>query len=75
MERFKNSNLIKKTFTNDVVQGTIVSIQQRLRWFNMNVNSTVNRGDFGQIFTIFKNIFIMMNSILGFIWGLVNTMY
>ena len=34
--------------------------------------STVNRGDFGQIFTIFINIFIiMMNSILGFIWGLV----
>ena len=35
---------------------------------------TVNRGDFGQIFTIFINIFIMMNSILGFIWGLVSTM-
>ena len=33
--------------------------------------STVN---FGQIFTIFINIFIMMNSILGFIWGLVSTM-
>ena len=31
--------------------------------------STVNRGDFGQIFTILINIFIMMNSILGFIWG------
>ena len=35
---------------------------------------TVNRSDFGQIFTIFINIFIMMNSILGFIWGLVSTM-
>ena len=36
--------------------------------------NTVNRGDFGQIFTIFINIFIMMNSILHFIWGLVSTM-
>ena len=35
---------------------------------------TVNRGDFGQIFTIFIDIFIMMNSILGFVWGLVSTM-
>ena len=35
---------------------------------------TINRGDFGQIFTIFINIFIMMNLILGFIWGLVSTM-
>ena len=39
-----------------------------------NIYNTVNRGDFGQIFTIFINIFIMMNSILGFIWGLVSTM-
>ena len=35
---------------------------------------TIKWGDFGQIFTIFINIFIMMNSILGFIWGLVSTM-
>ena len=35
---------------------------------------TVNRGDFGQIFTIFINIFIMMNSIVSFIWGIVSTM-
>ena len=34
---------------------------------------TVNRGDFGQIFTIFINIFIMMNLILAFIWELVST--
>ena len=42
----------------------------------MSLMSTVNRGYFGQIFTIFINIFIMMNSILhvGFIWGLVSTM-
>ena len=40
----------------------------------MALYSTVNRGDFGQIFTIFINIFIMMNWILGFIWGLVSTM-
>ena len=31
--------------------------------------------DFGQIFTIFINIFIMMNWIQGFVWGLVRTMY
>ena len=36
--------------------------------------ATVNRGDFGQIFTIFISIVIMMNSILVFIWGLVSTM-
>ena len=35
------------------------------------IKSTVNRGDFGQIFTIFINIFIMMNLILAFIWELV----
>ena len=34
---------------------------------NLEVLTTVNRGDFGQIFTIFINIFIMMNAILGFI--------
>ena len=37
-------------------------------------NSTVNRGDFEQIFTIFINIFIMMNGIQDFIWGLENTL-
>ena len=35
---------------------------------------TVNRGDFGQICTIFINIFIMINWIQGFTWGLVSTM-
>ena len=33
--------------------------------------STVNRGDFGQICTILINIFIIMNLIQGFTWGLV----
>ena len=40
-------------------------------WASIRILSTVNQGDFGQIFTIFINIFIMMNSILNFIWGLV----
>ena len=31
----------------------------------------MNWGDFEPIFTIFINIFIMMNSILGFTWRLV----
>ena len=35
---------------------------------------TVNRGDFGQIFIIFINIFIMMNWILCFILGCASTM-
>ena len=34
---------------------------------------TVNQGDFGQICTSFINIFIMMNWIQGFTWGLVRT--
>ena len=36
-----------------------------------NLKITVNRDDFQQIFTIFINIFLMMNLITGFIWGLV----
>ena len=35
--------------------------------------NTANRVTFGQIFTIFMNIFKMMNSIHVFIWGLVST--
>ena len=42
--------------------------------YRPNIFITVNRADFGQIFTIFINIFTMMKSILGFIWGLVCTM-
>ena len=31
------------------------------------INVTINRGDFEQIFTIFKNILLMMNGIQSFI--------
>ena len=40
----------------------------------LGFHPTINRGDFGQICTIFINIFIMMNWIQGFTWGLVSTM-
>ena len=39
------------------------------------ISCTVNWGDFGQIYTIFIDIFIMMNWIKCFTWGLVSTMY
>ena len=62
-------------FPSYIRQSLHLSIQDNFYGLSKShIYSTVNRGDFGQIFSIFINIFIMMNSILGFIWGLVSTM-
>ena len=81
MSRFTNCRFTHDSELTDIYLTVLLSLHpisiillQPLESLTDRIYSTVNRGDFGQIFTIFINIFIMMNSILGFIWGLVSTM-